>query len=65
MTLPTPYYESDGITIYHADCRDVLPHLPKVDLVCTDPPYGIGEKWQGGSGHGWGRAQQEGVERNK
>lgn len=25
------------------DCRDVLPTLEKVDLVCTDPPYGIGE----------------------
>jgi len=37
----TPYYEQDGITIYHADCRDVLPSLPKVDLVLTDPPYGI------------------------
>lgn len=38
----TPYFERDGITIYHADCRDVLPHLPPVDLVLTDPPYGIG-----------------------
>ena len=33
---------ADGITLYHADCRDVLPLLPKVDLVLTDPPYGIG-----------------------
>jgi len=37
-----PYYESGGITIYHADCRKVLPFLPKFDLVLTDPPYGIG-----------------------
>ena len=29
--------------IYLGDCRDILPHLPKVDLVLTDPPYGIGE----------------------
>ena len=35
-----PYYEEDGITIYCGDCRDVLPGLPKVDLVLTDPPYG-------------------------
>jgi len=34
-----PYYDSDGITIYHGDCRDVLPSLPKVDLVLTDPPF--------------------------
>jgi DNA modification methylase len=27
--------------LYLGDCREVLPHLPKVDLVLTDPPYGI------------------------
>jgi site-specific DNA-methyltransferase (adenine-specific) len=37
-----PYYEQDGITIYHGDCKDVLPTLPCVDLVLTDPPYGMG-----------------------
>ncbi len=36
-----PYYQQEGITIYHGDCRDVLPTLPKVDLILTDPPYGI------------------------
>lgn len=42
----TPYYSRDGIVIYHADCRDVLPTLEPstVDLVLTDPPYGIGWK---------------------
>jgi len=30
-------------TLYLGDCRDILPTLGKVDLVCTDPPYGIGE----------------------
>lgn len=39
--LPAPYYDRDGITIYHGDCREILPHLPPVDLVLTDPPYGI------------------------
>ena len=29
-------------TLYHGDCRDVLPGLLPVDLVLTDPPYGIG-----------------------
>ena len=29
-------------TLYHGDCREVLPLLPPVDLVLTDPPYGIG-----------------------
>ncbi len=35
------YYSDDAVTIYHGDCRDILPTLPKVDLVLTDPPYGI------------------------
>ena len=40
----TPYYQQDGITIYHADCADVLPSIDPadVDLLLTDPPYGIG-----------------------
>lgn len=36
-----PYYAEAGITIYCGDCREILPGLPKVDLVLTDPPYGI------------------------
>ena len=38
----TPYYQDDAVTIYHADCREILPQLEPVDLVLTDPPYGIG-----------------------
>lgn len=37
-----PYYEEDGITIYHADCRNMLSQIEKVDLVLTDPPFGFG-----------------------
>lgn len=40
--IPIPYYQRDGITIYHGDCREVLPSMPKVDLVLTDPPYSSG-----------------------
>ena len=36
-----PYYEDEAVTIYLGDCRDVLPRLGEVDLVLTDPPYGI------------------------
>ena len=34
-----PYYEHKGIVIFNSDCRDILPHLPKVDAVVTDPPF--------------------------
>jgi site-specific DNA-methyltransferase (adenine-specific) len=46
MSLPKPYYEHAGITIYNADCRDILPLLAKVDLVLTDPPYGVNFVYQ-------------------
>lgn len=36
-----PYFQDDSVTIYHGDCREVLPTLEPVDLVLTDPPYGI------------------------
>lgn len=39
--LPEPFYDQDGITIYHGDCREILPLLPVADLILTDPPYGI------------------------
>ena len=40
MTLK-PYFQDKDVTIYHGDCREILPQLPKVDLVLTGPPYGI------------------------
>jgi len=33
-------------TLYLGDCREILPTLPKVDAVITDPPYGIGFKYE-------------------
>lgn len=39
--LPAPYYADDFVTIYNADCRDVMPLLSAVDVVITDPPYGV------------------------
>jgi site-specific DNA-methyltransferase (adenine-specific) len=41
MSLPAPYYDHGGITIYHADCRHILPFLGRFDLLLTDPPYGM------------------------
>lgn len=38
----TPYFDDGQVQIWHGDCRDILPMLEPVDLVLTDPPYGIG-----------------------
>lgn len=45
-----PYYDRDGITIYCEDCAKVLPWLEPVDLLLTDPPYGMGKRLNGGTG---------------
>lgn len=37
----TPYYQDGMVTIYCGDCREILPTLGPVDVVITDPPYGI------------------------
>ena len=49
--------------LWHGDCREILPTLPAFDLICTDPPYGIGassgvgkygvQKWGGAADMKW------------
>ena len=39
--MTAPYYADESVTLYHGDCREVLPTIEPVDLVLTDPPYGI------------------------
>jgi site-specific DNA-methyltransferase (adenine-specific) len=55
----TPYYEQDGITIYHGDCREVLPLA--VHAVVTDPPYGISDKAFNGGARGGQRVGGDNV----
>ena len=44
----TPYYQDKWVTIYHGDCREILPQLDvKVDLVLTDPPYPEDDRFDG------------------
>ena len=31
---------SDSVTLHLGDCREILPTLPRADVVMTDPPYG-------------------------
>lgn len=51
-----PYYEHAGITIYHGDCREILPEIGGADLIVTDPPYvfGIASTFEEGKAGGWG-----------
>ena len=39
-----PVYDRDGITLYNADCLDVLPQI-EADVVITDPPYNAGKNY--------------------
>ncbi len=46
-----PYYEQDGITLYHGDCREILHGIPSgsADMALTDPPYLVSYKGRWGS----------------
>ena len=46
------------------DCLEILPHLPKIDAVVTDPPYGIAAVWKGGSKYGWAKTKVGAANRN-
>ena len=43
MTTPIPYYDDGQMTIYHGDCRDILPTLEPVDLAAAEVPNRIGD----------------------
>lgn len=47
MNPPKPYYQADGITIYHADCFEVLHTLAGVGAFVTDVPYSSGGAFRG------------------
>ncbi len=38
-----PYYADELVTLYHGDCREILPMIEaSIDIVLTDPPYSSG-----------------------
>jgi len=45
--MPKPYYQHDGITIYRADCFEVLHELEGVGAFVTDVPYSSGGAFRG------------------
>lgn len=55
-----PYFDDGQITIYCGDCRDILPSIDPatVDLVLTDPPYGL-KAIRGGAGLKSGKGEWE------
>lgn len=57
--MSAPFYEDDAVTIYHGDCQEILPQLPRqsVDLVITDPPFSVPVKYEDADGvhpRSWG-----------
>lgn len=53
-------------TLYLGDCREVLPTLPKVDAVVTDPPYGLGDKLANNDANGeWGMCSADALSWDK
>ena len=57
LNLPEPYYDKDGITLYCADARDIVPCL-EATLLLTDPPYGI-DGGRGGGNRSRGKGRYE------
>lgn len=57
-SIVSPFFQDDVVTIYHGDCRQIVPLLGRFDLLLTDPPYGIGKDGQKRTtgGHGGRKA---------
>lgn len=47
--MTAPYYEADGVTIYHGEACAVLAEIPSgaADVLLTDPPYSSGGMFRG------------------
>ena len=65
--MTSPRVETIGnATLYLGDCREILPTLPKVDLILTDPPYGIGaDSHAGPEKSGWTQWETSGWDKSR
>jgi site-specific DNA-methyltransferase (adenine-specific) len=51
-----PYYEDSAVQIFHGDCREIMPSIPRcADVVMTDPPFNVPIKYEG-TGGDWPRS---------
>lgn len=51
--MTEPYYTDDAVTLYHGDCREILPSLDgSFDVIATDPPYSSGGFQEAGKSSG-------------
>jgi len=50
MTPQTPYYQQEGITLWHGDANDLLPRC-HADVTITDPPYNVGMSYDEHNDH--------------
>jgi site-specific DNA-methyltransferase (adenine-specific) len=39
------YYQDEAVTVYKGDCLEILPQLPKANIVLADPPYNLGKDY--------------------
>lgn len=59
-----PYYQDEWVTIYHGDCREIMPQLtiPQSSLILTDPPYGIAWEGSNASTRDWAKMEGDSEE---
>lgn len=40
-----PFYQDSAVTLYHADCREILGYQTMADVILSDPPYNCGKNY--------------------